>query len=627
MDKKNKSEVYYEKLSFIFENFSPLIIPSYQRGYAWEDNNVNDLLHDIDNVLLSNIDKHFTGTIVLTESINDEEGYYIVDGQQRLSSLFILIKSIYDRLKDEQLRKKYIVIESDCDEKCRISSKDGFLENYIARDNKNTQEVIFSHKRIKSAKKICDKWVKDKSKQELLEITKVIEDRLFFIVYTPKSSLNASAMFEIINNRGKDLSELEKIKNYFVYIATMISKAEGKKHTLHDRIDASWQEMLKYLSYADVYRLEDENNFLRYCFITFFNANKEKYQNIYNSLRKEFFPIKIFLELYKNDKGRDLVNTTIKKLHEFLDFLVVSAKNYACLMKPKNIEVFGPANKDIKRLIQYLSCHSGIASIVPLYLSVLANTNIGDDVKISLLEKIEKLNFRVYGLPGAVRRSDSGQCTLYGYANKFQNDLNYSADALQEDLYNFVKIWSSVKKIKECLTLDKDSNYDFCSWRGLRYFLARYEEYLNLSNNKTFDVTTIKKRVNDGKTGDFLSIEHIWASENRTNFADKNHIAKRRLGNFILLELNTNISVGNNDISEKLSDFQDIDKRVSIIRNTSLLQAKELAIIHNDVLEKLGKRKRYKYYYIDEGMWLDNIREEKLIKFALNTWCFPEEKK
>ena len=626
MSKKNQNEVYYGNLSFIFKNFSPLIIPSYQRGYAWEDDNIKDLLNDINNIKLSNLDKHFTGTIVLTKYENSQNEYCIVDGQQRLSSLFILIKSIYDKLKDEELRKKYIVIKKRYDEKSRLKSHDEFLENYIVRDNTNAEEVVFSHKRIKNAKNLCDKWIKNKSKRDLLEITKIIEEKLLFIIYTPKKSSTATAMFEIINNRGKDLSELEKIKNYFVYIATMISETEGEKHTLHDSIDSSWQEMLKYLSYADIYKLDDENSFLRFCFIAFFSANKAKYQNIYTSLRKDFFPMDIFLNLHKNNNN-ETVNLKINELHKFLDFLVISAKNYACLMKHKNLEVFGSDNKNINRLIKYLSCHKGISSIVPLYLSILASKNLKDEVKISLLEQIEKLNFRVYGLPKVISRSDCGQSTLYEYANKFRNNPNYNTNELQRDLFNFVNTWCPAKKIKECLTLDEDSNYNYENWNGLRYFLARYEEYLNLIQNKTFDVTAIKKLRSDIRLGDYLSVEHIWASANRTKFADKSHIAKRRLGNFILLELNTNISASNKDIEQKLSIPQDIEKRVCIIDKTSLLQAKELTTIFKSVVKKLGNRQRRKNYYIDQGTWIDDKREEKLIKFALDTWCFSEEKK
>ncbi len=111
----------------------------------------------------------------------------------------------------------------------------------------------------------------------------------------------------------------------------------NEQHSLHTKIDSSWQEMLKYLSYADIYKLDDENSFLRYCFIVFFSTNKTRYQNIYTSSRENFFPIDIFLGLSKSDKNKDVVNAKIKELHVFLDFFVISAKNYACLQKNKSI--------------------------------------------------------------------------------------------------------------------------------------------------------------------------------------------------------------------------------------------------------------------------------------------------
>lgn len=120
-------------------------------------------------------------------------------------------------------------------------------------------------------------------------------------------------------------------------------------------------------------------------------------------------------------------------------------------MKHKNLEVFGSDNKNINRLIKYLSCHKGISSIVPLYLSILASKNLKDEVKISLLEQIEKLNFRVYGLPKVISRSDCGQSTLYEYANKFRNNPNYNTNELQRDLFNFVNTWCPAKKLKNAL--------------------------------------------------------------------------------------------------------------------------------------------------------------------------------
>lgn len=62
-----KREVFCVNLPYIFENFTPLIVPSYQRGYAWEEKNINDLISDIEDARDSVSYKHFTGTIVLAK--------------------------------------------------------------------------------------------------------------------------------------------------------------------------------------------------------------------------------------------------------------------------------------------------------------------------------------------------------------------------------------------------------------------------------------------------------------------------------------------------------------------------------------------------------------------------------
>ena len=71
------------------------------------------------------------------------------------------------------------------------------------------------------------------TEDDIERIITTIKNKLRFIIYVPHDSVNASAMFEIINNRGKNLSELEKIKNYFVYLAMFL----GKDNSLHETIN------------------------------------------------------------------------------------------------------------------------------------------------------------------------------------------------------------------------------------------------------------------------------------------------------------------------------------------------------------------------------------------------------
>ena len=69
-------------------------IPDYQRGYSWEEDQLKDLVKDIKHIANKN-HRHYTGTIVISNS-NGDERFDVVDGQQRLTSLIILLKLIYD---------------------------------------------------------------------------------------------------------------------------------------------------------------------------------------------------------------------------------------------------------------------------------------------------------------------------------------------------------------------------------------------------------------------------------------------------------------------------------------------------------------------------------------------------
>jgi uncharacterized protein with ParB-like and HNH nuclease domain len=93
-----------ENVFSISEVFAKRVVhvSDYQRGYAWEITHCNDLLEDLE--LLPSDREHYTATIVLhktpsSESIIDEEGnkltsFDIVDGQQRLTSIIILLEII-----------------------------------------------------------------------------------------------------------------------------------------------------------------------------------------------------------------------------------------------------------------------------------------------------------------------------------------------------------------------------------------------------------------------------------------------------------------------------------------------------------------------------------------------------
>ena len=104
-------------LTYMFENRRQYCIPVYQRNYDWKRDNCVTLFDDIKN-LINTEKKHFLGTIVQVslEEKNGIKRYLIIDGQQRFTTLFLLIKALRDSTVKESEQEL-------CDEKLLNNDK------------------------------------------------------------------------------------------------------------------------------------------------------------------------------------------------------------------------------------------------------------------------------------------------------------------------------------------------------------------------------------------------------------------------------------------------------------------------------------------------------------------------
>lgn len=200
-------------------------IPDYQRGYSWETKQIIDLIKDIEHIGHQN-HRHYTGTIVVSISENAER-YNVVDGQQRLTTIIILLKEIYSLNGDKYNFIKNTFLIRDTGEyvlETNLETRDYFKDAIIG-DKKNVIEEIKALKNLKNAKILFRNWL-SKEETDIEIVLNAVLNKLGFLCFAPNDSKEIGIMFEVINNRGKELSELEKIKNYFIYYATINNKPE-----------------------------------------------------------------------------------------------------------------------------------------------------------------------------------------------------------------------------------------------------------------------------------------------------------------------------------------------------------------------------------------------------------------
>ena len=74
----------------IFNTDAHYVIPRYQRAYAWEDKEIEQLIDDINDINAS--ENYYIGSLVVSKVKGKFETYEVVDGQQRLTTLFLLLQ-------------------------------------------------------------------------------------------------------------------------------------------------------------------------------------------------------------------------------------------------------------------------------------------------------------------------------------------------------------------------------------------------------------------------------------------------------------------------------------------------------------------------------------------------------
>src|SRR5690606_8114087 len=263
-------------------------IPDYQRGYAWEDKQLNELWDDLDEIPMINgeLKKHYTGTIFLEETkptdteswLSDVKFYNIVDGQQRLTTISILLYELlkatdigYVEKKKDKLIETFL-FESNLSGKSKVykfsyastDQNNDFLLHTIYEDHK----VVLSEKRLNhyiknlnNAKIFFNEKIRHLDYEQKNLLFKKITSALQFDIRTVEKDLDVQAVFETMNNRGKPLSTLEKLKNRLIYPTEKLTSPDEDKKVLRKKINDAWGKIYTCLA-QNPEQILDEDVFL-----------------------------------------------------------------------------------------------------------------------------------------------------------------------------------------------------------------------------------------------------------------------------------------------------------------------------------------------------------------------------
>lgn len=218
-----------EKLiDLMFDNKRQYQIPVYQRNYDWKKDNCLELFNDVVTAY-DNETTHFLGTIVQVQQ--EEEGgikrFIIIDGQQRMTSIYLLLKALYDHCTNGSAKEELEALlfnnsssrEFNKDEKSKLKLKP------IKSDNE--QFVLLMANKFELMDKSSNIYVNYEYFSELLEksvmdgkeiknIKKGLEYLEIVMISLKEPDDDPQVIFERINSTGEDLKLADLIRNYLL---------------------------------------------------------------------------------------------------------------------------------------------------------------------------------------------------------------------------------------------------------------------------------------------------------------------------------------------------------------------------------------------------------------------------
>ena len=207
---------------------STFTVPIYQRAYAWEKRQCDDFLRDLKEHPKDPSKRHFLGTVLLAaKPPGDFRGRFdVVDGQQRLTTatifatvaVAVMSREGDMRARAETYRRKLLISSEDERLFHTVPEDEGFLERFVLREEipGKGEFATPSKRRLWGAKEFFTEELGVMKAPEVEWLLSVLYHSRV-LVYSVDTPAEATQIFEFQNDRGKPLTELERLKSFLMH--------------------------------------------------------------------------------------------------------------------------------------------------------------------------------------------------------------------------------------------------------------------------------------------------------------------------------------------------------------------------------------------------------------------------
>ncbi|GAA9051580.1 hypothetical protein Taitung233_14840 [Helicobacter pylori] len=376
----------------------------------------------------------------------------------------------------------------------------------------------------------------------------LIKKMLFSVVGLNDNRIDPFSSFETINNRGKDLSTLELLKNRLHFVAHKICESK-KLEKLQQEINDTYT-----LIYHDLRQFEDDHleGFLKH-FVAYYYGEKGDFKK--RLLEMEF-------DAHKRYTDNTNFNDEYEKIDELLFYLSYSSKVWNFLHTLDNEELRIEITPKMRGLLEKMRRLNALSdnAFLPLLLSLLTIQRAGrsGDERYyttkelgDLLEHLERFGFLIYGVAGKNTAKNEWielafkaiQAYRYGEENTAIENL----PTLEKNFFN--RQGNSALELLEESIHSKKNTEKWYQWgKALNYLLYEYELHHNPETTLNFDssIESIEHVLPQKPNQGYSAKEKNWAKDPNIVHA---------LGNLLLIAKNANSSLSNKPFDEKRKQY------------------------------------------------------------------------
>lgn len=577
-------------------------IPEYQRSYAWEESQLEDLIDDLQ--YLPSERTHFFGNIILEESDEPYVSasgrqlvvYRVVDGQQRLTTALILLDVLGER--DDSVsaaldEANLVRLPSDRPRLLPQGQDAEFFRDSVLGSMHLSAETP-SQTRLENAREYFETRIEELSEEiSTATLAKRLRYDFQFNVVEVDDDSEAASIFESINDRGKPLSSLEKTKSFLMY---MQSRAGGS-HALRERINERFGGI-----YRDLQVLENghsragefsEDSVQQFHWGLYDGYDSDEYFNSLETLKSRLH------DTYREGE----YDQTKSIISEYTEGLREAAKAFDSVFRP------GRKSEVLQERLQRLLALGRVANVLPVLIATELRFGDDPDGFADVVAACETLVFRMYAIDR--RRSDTGRGKLVRLAHDIHTTPDFTVDKTIHRLESITRTYTDDARFERIL--ESPDFYGSVTSRDIRYLFYHYGQELEAEDREV-----VKHDLDQILSSEF-QVEHVLAQALDDDAVPDNlreeydeHV--NRLGNLTVASRYWNSTYGAIPFDEKKRvPNADGANRETAYANSMLKVQKVLADIDTFDREAIDRR------------------ESDLVAFALEEWSldtdpnqFPE---